>query len=357
MDTDAGIVAPSFSQGQEAGFEANDFGMDNFPGDEEFAMDDDFEEDSMGTENTDVNFPRPDATGDSGLKSGQNIESSAAKGSVDSNYSPHTFKGTLGNVDPNYVPGTFGTKSGNIDANYVPSTLGKTKSVNAYANYVPRTFEPKSGAVHANYAHSSGTKSGTAFQKGDGANVANDENFGLEDYAMDNEYDETYEQSDMNYNDQDYEGEEYGEHDQPEAYKGQVYSENDRAQGYAGHGYSENEHGQGYDDQVYDESGQGYGETSQGYAGQVYDDTGQGYSGQVYDESNPGQGYKGDMTYDKQHDAGTAEGGEGYYPPEEDYFDQYDPEETNEQQGTNCRDNSIMVSRIVYIRTLYELSR
>lgn len=336
MEAETGIVAPSFSQGQEAGFEANDFGMDNFPGDEEFAMDDDYEEDSVGTENTDVNFPGLGATGDAGLKSGQYIGSSAPKGRVSSNYTPHTFKGTLGNDDSTYVPRTFGTKSGNVDAHYAPSTLGKTKSGNAYnANYVPHTFEPKTGTVDANYDHSSGTKSGTVSQKGDGAKIANDGNFGLEDYAMDNEYDETYDQNDMNFNDQDYEGEEYGENDQPEAYKGQVYSENDHGPGYVGQGYSENEQGQGYDDQVYDESGQGYGETSQGYAGQVYDDTtAQGYSG--YDESNQGHGYKDDMTYDKQPDAGTVEGVEGvegYYPPEEDYFDQYDPEETNEEQG------------------------
>lgn len=54
METEPGIVAPSFSQGQEAGFDASDFGMDNFPDDDDFPMDDGYDE-PMNTDNPDNN--------------------------------------------------------------------------------------------------------------------------------------------------------------------------------------------------------------------------------------------------------------------------------------------------------------
>ncbi|XP_053377474.1 helicase ARIP4-like [Mercenaria mercenaria] len=195
METEPSIVAPSFSQGQEASFEANDFGMDNFPEDEDFPMDDGYD-DAEVTENPGEDFQ---AGGDTGQDVGKFNQSAVPKANVGANYAPGTFRAATGD----------------------------------------------------------------SFPKGDDAN---EESSGMDDYPIDNNYDEPYDQNDMNYADENYEG--------------------------------------------------------QG-----------NYESQGYDESDPSQGYEGDMNYAKQGAVGHSEGGEGYYPPEEGYYDQYDQEEANEVQG------------------------
>jgi hypothetical protein len=261
METETSIVAPSFSQGQEASFEANDFGMENFPEDEDFPMDDGYD-DAEVSDNPGKDLQ---AGGDTGQPTANTNQKSVSKPSVDASYTHAIQKGATGDD----------------------------------------------------------------FQKGD---VGHDDEYNMNDYPMDNNYDESVDQNDPNYTDENYGG---------QAYKAEGYNE---AYGYKGNqGYSEGQvYGKGYQGQGYSD-GQGYSEGQDYSEGQEYNDEqgyeegqgyeGQGYEGQGYFEGDPSQGYEGDGSYAKEGKAGPSEGAEGYYPPEGEYYDQYDQQESNEVQG------------------------
>lgn len=247
METGSGIVAPSFSQGQEATFDDDEFGIENYPDDGDFPMDDGYDESEV-TENIDANFPPGSST-----------------------------------VQPMQHP-SQGTKE-KVGAVPNPSIFAKIKGGNNH--------------------------------KGDGDNA---NNFGIDDYPMDDNYDEPYDVSyDQNYN-------------------GQGYDENDPGQAYEGdpsHGY-EGDPGQGYEGDPSQEykgdPNQGYGEyPTDGYEG----DSSQGYEGYPSEGYGSGthQGYEGGMSYGKQGTAGPSGGEDGYYPAEEEYYDQYNQEGANEEPG------------------------